>query len=266
MRPGLLGDIVGEQGDHTLPRSRLATFLLAAPLLAQVETSTAIRGIVTDPSGAAVPSARIVIRNAATNEERTTGTDASGAYSFPSIVPGVYDISATAAGFKRGEVKGRVAQVTQAAQVDFTLQVGETSESVTVTATGAELLNTASAEVSGTIENKLVRDLPLNGRNFFDLAVTLPHVSLQHLSPQASFAAFSANAVFGANQTSPIFRQSGIFAAGNRDSATNVSVDGVNIQSSVYRQATPQTPPSAIQEVKIHVSGMTKSDIRANIF
>lgn len=62
--------------------------------------------------------------------------------------------------------------------------------------------------------------------------------------------------MFGANQTSPIFRQSGIFAAGNRDSATNVSIDGVNVQSSVYRQATPQTPPSAIREVKIHVSSM----------
>lgn len=230
--------------------------LLSAVLFAQVETSTAIRGIVTDPSGAAVPDAKILIRNVATGEERSGTSDASGAYSFPSVVPGTYDVVATAPGFKRGEVKNRVAQVTQTAQVDFALQVGETSESVTVSAAGAELLNTASAEVSGTIENKLVQDVPLNGRNFFDLAATLPHVSLQSLSPQASFAAFSANAVFGANQTSPIFRQSGIFAAGNRDSATNVSIDGVNVQSSVYRQATPQTPPSAIQEVKIHVSGM----------
>lgn len=233
-----------------------AVALTAGLLLAQVETSTAIRGIVTDPSGAAVPAARVVIRNAATGEERSAASDSSGAYSFPSVVPGTYDVTVTAPGFKRGEVKNRVAQVTQTAQVDVALQVGETSESVTVSAAGAELINTTSAEISGTIDTKLVQNLPLNGRNFFDLAVTLPHVSLQSLSPQASFAAFSANAVFGANQTSPIFRQSGIFAAGNRDSATNVSVDGVNIQSSVYRQATPQTPPSAIQEVKIHVSGM----------
>jgi hypothetical protein len=225
-------------------------------LMAQVETSTAIRGLVTDPSGASVPGATVTIHNVATGEKRTAITDSSGAYSFPSVVPGTYDIVVTSPGFKRGEVKNRVAQVTQPAQVDITLQVGEVTESVTVSAVGAELLSTTSAEVAGTIVDKLVQELPLNGRNFFDLAVTLPHVSLQHLSPQASFASFSANAVFGANQTSPIFRQSGIFAAGNRDSATNVSIDGVNIQSSVYRQATPQTPPSAIQEVKIHVSSM----------
>jgi hypothetical protein len=230
--------------------------IASTSLLAQVETSTSIRGLITDPTGAAVPGARVQIRNVATGEERSAASDSSGAYSFPSVVPGTYDIAVSQSGFKRAEVKNRVAQVTQTAQVDVALQVGETSESVTVSAVGAELLSTSSAEVSGTIVNRLVKELPLNGRNFFDLAVTLPHVSLQSLSPQASFAAFSANAVFGANQTSPIFRQSGIFAAGNRDSATNVSVDGVNIQSSVYRQATPQTPPSAIQEVKIHVSGM----------
>jgi hypothetical protein len=230
--------------------------LLLASLMAQVETSTAIRGLVTDPTGAAVPGAAVTIRNLATGEERSLVTDSSGSYSFASVVPGTYNVVVTHPGFKRGEVQNRVAQVSQTAQVDFTLQIGETTESVTVSAEGAELLSTSSAEVAGTIENRLVQELPLNGRNFFDLAVTLPHVALQHLSPQSSFAAFSANAVFGANQTSPIFRQSGIFAAGNRDSATNVSIDGVNIQSSVYRQATPQTPPSAIQEVKIHVSSM----------
>jgi hypothetical protein len=234
----------------------LWALLLGATLIAQVETSTAIRGLVTDPAGAAIPGAKITIRNTATGEERSAMADNSGAYSFPSVVPGTYDVIVTHPGFKRGEVKNRVAQVSQTAQVDVSLQIGETSESVTVSAEGAELLSTSSAEVAGTIAERLVQELPLNGRNFFDLAVTLPHVSLQHLSPQSSFAAFSANAVFGANQTSPIFRQSGIFAAGNRDSATNVSIDGVNIQSSVYRQATPQTPPSAIQEVKIHVSAM----------
>jgi len=231
--------------------------LLATVVWAQVETSSSIRGLIVDPTGAAVPSAKVTIRNTATGEERSTTSDNSGSYSFPSVVPGTYDISVQAAGFKRSEVKNRVAQVTQPAQVDFNLQVGDAAESVTVSAEGAELINTASAEISGTIVNTLVQNLPLNGRNFFDLAVTLPHVTLQSLSPQASFAAFSNNAVLGANQTNPIFRQSGIFAAGNRDSATNVSIDGVNVQSSVYRQATPQHPPSAIEEVKIHVSSLS---------
>jgi hypothetical protein len=198
----------------------------------------------------------VTIRNVNTSEERTGVSDESGSYSFPLLVPGIYDISVSHAGFKRGDVKNRVAQVSQSAQVDMVLQVGETSESVTVSAEGAELISTSTAEIAGTIGNKLVQDLPLNGRNFFDLATMLPHVSLQNLAPQVSFAGFAMNAVLGANQANPVFRSSGIFAAGNRDSATNVSIDGVNIQSSVYRQSTPQQPPSSIQEVKIHVSSM----------
>ena len=223
-------------------------------LTAQVETSTSIRGLITDSTGAAVPGAHVTIHNADTNEERSTTSDSSGSYSFPSVVPGRYDISVSHPGFKRGEVKNRVAQVSQTAQVDVVLQIGEVSESVTVSAAGAEMIDTSTAEVAGTIVNKLVQDLPLNGRNFFDLATVLPHVSLQNISPQSSFAGFSMNPVLGSNQSSPLFRSSGIFAAGNRDSATNVSIDGVNVQSSVYRQTTPQQPPSAIQEVKIHVS------------
>jgi hypothetical protein len=230
--------------------------VLCAGLSAQVETSTSIRGIVTDASGAAVPGAKVFIKNVGTNEERSSSTDGSGFYAFPSVIPGTYNVSVEHPGFKRAEVTNRVAQVSQSAQVDVSLQVGDTAESVTVSAEGAELISTTTAEVAGTIGTKLVDNIPLNGRNFFDLAIVLPHVSLQNLGPQMSFAGFSQNAVFGSSQANPIFRSSGIFAAGNRDSATNVSIDGINVQSSVYRQTTPQQPPSAIEEVKVHVSSM----------
>jgi len=223
-------------------------------LLAQVETSTSIRGIVTDPSGAAIPGASVSIRNVGTNETRTVSTNDTGFYAFPSVVPGTYDVSVTHPGFKKAEVQNRVAQVTQSAQVDVRLEVGEASEAVTVSAAGAELLSTSTAEISGTIDSRLVNQIPLNGRNFFDLATMLPHVSLQNNGSQLSFAGFASNAVLGNNTATPLFRPTGIFSAGNRDSATNVSIDGVNIQSSVYRQATIQEPPSAIEEVKIHVS------------
>jgi len=223
-------------------------------LLAQVETSTSIRGLVTDASGAAVPGATVIIRNTATNESRTIITNDSGFYAFPSIIPGTYDVTITHAGFKKAEVTGRVAQVSESAQVDVTLEVGQTSDSVTVSAAGAELLSTSNAEIGGVLQSRLVNDIPLNGRNFFDLAVMLPHVSLQNNGSQLSFAGFASNAVLGNNTSSQLFRPTGIFSAGNRDSATNVSIDGVNIQSSVYRQSTIQQPPSAIEEVRIYVS------------
>jgi hypothetical protein len=233
-----------------------AGLLLLPACFGQVDTSTSIRGLITDQSNAAIPQVKVTIRNTATGEERSTTSDGGGAYSFPSVIPGRYDLIVAHTGFKTAEVKNRVAQVSQTAQVDFLLQLGDTAETVTVSASGAELLSTTTAEIAATIGSKLVRDLPLNGRNFFDLASTLPHVSLQNISPQASFASFSQNAVLGNNPSSPLFRPSGIFAAGNRDSATNVSIDGVNVQSSVYRQTTPQVPPSAIEEMKIHVSSM----------
>ena len=156
----------------------LTCLSLCGMLLAQVETSTSIRGLVTDASGAAVPDATVIIRNTATNESRTIITNDSGFYAFPSIIPGTYDVTITHAGFKKAEVTGRVAQVSESAQVDVTLEVGQTSDSVTVSAAGAELLSTSNAEIGGVLQSRLVNDIPLNGRNFFDLAVMLPHVSL----------------------------------------------------------------------------------------
>src|SRR5260370_28648959 len=134
-------------------------FVTFGLLTAQVETSTSIRGLITDSTGAAVPGAHVTIHNADTSEERSATSDSSGSYSFPSVVPGRYDISVSHSGFKRGDVKNRMAQVSQTAQQDLLLQLGEVSESVTVSAAGAELIDTSTAAVSGTIVNKLLRDL-----------------------------------------------------------------------------------------------------------
>ncbi len=232
----------GERGTRMRSLVLLLAVVLVVCLWGQVETDTAMRGLVTDATGSAAPGAVVAMRNVDTGERRSTTTDGSGSYSFPSVVPGKYDVSVTHSGFKKAEVMNRVAQVSQTAQVDFVLQLGDTSESVTVSAAGAELMSTSNAEIAATINSVLTQELPLYGRNFFDAAVNLPHVSLQDLGPQVSFAGSSMNFVLGSNTASPFFRSSGLFAAGNRDSATNVSIDGVNIQSSVYRQSTPQEP------------------------
>src|SRR5947209_5425546 len=140
---------------------RLCLLLLPVALLAQVETSTSIRGLVTDPTGAAVPGASVSVRNTETNEERTSSTDATGYYAFPSLIPGTYNVAVQHPGFRRGVVTNRVAEASQSAQVDFKLQLGETSDSVTVSGEGAELLTTTSAEVSGVLSNQMVENIPL---------------------------------------------------------------------------------------------------------
>ena len=79
-----------------------------------------------DRSGAVIPNAKVVLKNEATNEERNTKSDATGFYAFPSVVPGTYDVFVEHSGFKRAEVKGRVAEVTQAAQAIGAGQLNQT--------------------------------------------------------------------------------------------------------------------------------------------
>src|SRR5215831_2400885 len=96
-------------GASMLKRLGFLALCFGGLLLAQVETSTSIRGIVTDASGAVVPRATVTIRNTATNENRGTNTNDSGYYAFPSVIPGTYDVTVTQSGFKKAEVVNRVA-------------------------------------------------------------------------------------------------------------------------------------------------------------
>src|SRR5713226_8272217 len=121
--------------------------LAAAPVSAQ--TFGEITGTVTDPSGAVVTGAGITVTNVATHQIRTVQSNQAGNYTVPFLVPGVYDIHAEMAGFKRAERKGLTLQVSDVARVDFALEVGEITQAVEVTATAA-LLSTEST-ATGTV-------------------------------------------------------------------------------------------------------------------
>jgi len=130
-----------------------------------------ISGVITDPQKAVVPGATVEVRNLATNVVQTVQTNESGVYVVPFLNPGVYSISATAAGFKKA-VRDRVeVRVGDKIQADLTLEVGAAAETVTVTA-AADMLETASASKGQVLDQVKVRDLPLLGRNPFMLAAT----------------------------------------------------------------------------------------------
>src|SRR5215475_4803615 len=146
-----------------------------------------IVGTVTDQTGAAVPNASITITNTDTGIARTSTTGGDGQYVVPDLHIGHYVVRAQAAGFKAEERKDLLLQVGDRTRVDFTLEVGNTQETVTVEA-NAVAVQTDSGEVSSMVTSKQVSDLPTNGRTLYNLyALTPGAVSLQgdNISPTA---------------------------------------------------------------------------------
>lgn len=135
--------------------------------------TTAVSGVVTDPSGAAIANATVTLLSEDQGYSRKAVTNSAGAYEFPDLHPGPYKITADAAGFKTQVVNGLVLYVGLPIVQNFTFQVGATSEEVTVTAT-APLLRQDSGEVGTVIEGKALTDIPLNGRNFMQLNLLTP--------------------------------------------------------------------------------------------
>jgi hypothetical protein len=153
------------------------TMLLILPARAPAQTPTGtLQGTVVDPSGGAVSGATITVVNTATNEKRGLTTDAAGRYVLPFVLPGVYTVTAEAKGFTTQTVENVRIEVSQNRSIDFKLQVGAVSQSVSVEA-AATPLETNTATLGQVVGRHMVLDLPLNGRNPFALAELVPSVS-----------------------------------------------------------------------------------------
>ncbi|MEW5978472.1 MAG: TonB-dependent receptor [Acidobacteriota bacterium] len=146
----------------------------ATEALAQTNTATLL-GFVQDPTGAVIVGAKVKATNVKTQVARETVTNASGAYEIPLLLPGEYTLLAEQTGFKRAERTGIGLEADQRVKVDFSLQVGEVTDSVTVNE-AAPLVVTQSVDRGITIGSKQVENLPLNGRNFANLIALQPGV------------------------------------------------------------------------------------------
>ena len=169
-------------------------FLATAPLQAQSSMGV-ISGRVTDQSGAVVPGANVELKNDSTNVASTTESNTAGVYVFPNVLPGSYQLTVKASGFKAQVVQHLVMYVHQDVAQDVKLSVGSVNTSVEVKAE-MQLVQTVSSSVGGVIDTKQITMMPLNGRtNIYGLLQLAPGV--QSSGTQARFGGNSwANGTF----------------------------------------------------------------------
>jgi hypothetical protein len=209
-------------------------FVLALCLTSSAQsTAGRILGTVTDQSGAAVAGASIVISDAERGTSRTLIADQAGAYAAPDLQPGAYKIHAEAKGFKSVERSNVVIEVATDVRADFTLQPGQVSE-IVIVSEDVPLVNTTSATLGGTLSNKEINDLPLNGRNYENLlqlrpgVVRYPGGGFSTTSTDGLRAEDNAYFVEGLFNSEPFSGQGIINGAGIAgDSATILPIDAI---------------------------------------
>src|SRR5436853_2021173 len=153
----------------------MSLFLFSALAVAQVTTGT-ISGTITDSTGAVVPGVTVSLKSVEKGISRTIKTDEGGRYRAPELALGSYEITAEVAGFETVVRSGITLTVGREAVVDFTLQVGTIADKITVTGE-APLVQTANATVAALVDERAMRELPLNGRSFADLTSIQPGVA-----------------------------------------------------------------------------------------
>lgn len=219
--------------------ARISRWLVWATVItgavhAQIDTG-AIVGSVLDPSGASIAKATITATNTATNEVLTTTSNSAGQYQFTALRVGVYNIKATAPGFGAQVVNGVQIDVQSRPSIDFNLRVGDATQAVQVEAT-TPLLNTQTADVGGVVQQQQIRDLPLNGRRYADLALLEAGIQKDPTVSNAAPDRFSSN---GNLETQNYFSLDGIE---NNSGSTNLQEGSVQ---------TVQPPPDALSEFRV---------------
>jgi hypothetical protein len=165
--------VIGRRG--LLVYLLLALTAVPTPIYAQVAGAT-LAGTATDSSGAVVPNAKVSIKNTATGVVRDIETDSAGFYSAPNLLPGVYDITAVSPGFSTYMQKGITLTVGASLVLNISFRIGEVSQQVDVSA-AAPAVQLSSSTISAEVNSTTVRELPLNGRDWTQLAALQPGVT-----------------------------------------------------------------------------------------
>ena len=222
--------------------SLLVALSIALPSLAQTTISTgSIQGTITDPSGAVVSGAKVSIRNKGTDQTSVTATNSAGTFASGALIPGSYLVRVEASGFKTMEIPITV-QVNTTSSANAKLTLGQSAQVIEVQATDVAV-NTEQATVQGVLTSQQIENLPINGRNFLDLAQLEPGVQIQDggtFDPTKNgFSSVSFGGRFGRT--------------------ARIEVDGIDISDETVGTTTQNLPLGSIQESALQQSSLDLS-------
>lgn len=224
----------------------LLVFFLASTRVCLAQTDTArLQGTITDPQGAAVTSATVTVTDKDTGRPVVVQTNTDGFYVAPALPAGHYNVVVEKSGFEKASQDFEL-QVAQIGAVDFKLIVGATSQTVTVEA-GSPVVDAADSSIGEVVEAKQVEELPLNGRNFTQLALLVPGVIRG-----------SGNAT-GAKNNAETFRYGGeggasLVVNGIRAQANNFILDGIDNNDALVNTIVIFSPADAIEEFRVQTN------------
>jgi hypothetical protein len=221
----------------------IALLCSGASLSVAQNVTGSIAGVVKDPSGSVVPSIAVIAANEGTGARFQTATDADGQYTIRAVPVGVYSLSAEAPGFKRFEGRGIRLQVNEVARVDIHLDIGATTETVTV-AGEVVTVDTSTAVLKSVVDQKRIEDLPLNGRNPTQLMRLIVGTATDWRADTTS------------GTTYPGVR-GGVSVNGSRSNAVNYILDGAQNNDHYSNAPNPMPNPDALNEFSVQTNNFS---------
>ena len=218
--------------------------LVASTAHAQITTADLV-GTVRDTTGGVVPGATVTLTNDATGTSRSAITADGGTYIFTALLPGNYTIAVEIPGFRKVERSGVELQVNQRAQIDIQLEVGNVSETVQIVGT-APLLETQSSVLGTVIDEQQVQDLPLNGRNFVQLATLAAGVSGAGTGMRGT--------IMSGTRPDDLRPGTELFVNGNRENSNNYLYDGIDNNTRLTLVIVMRPNVEAIKEFKVQTN------------
>ena len=221
-------------GSFQIPALLMVLLLAASAAFGQAQSNAAdIQGTVKDATGAVVANAKVTARNPGTNVSRDTTTNDEGYYRIINVPPGDYEITVEASNFKKAVIPRITVTVGQAATVDVALELGQLTESVTISDATTEIVETSKTAVATTIDQQRINNLPINERNYLSFALTTSTVGRDNGRP------------IGPAPTT------GLNFGGQRGRSNLVQVDGADNTDNSVNASRSTVSQEAVQEFQV---------------